>query len=191
MISAGSSNTVSASPKIWRPRLCGTKGVQRNINLARNWFERAIILNNPEAQENLRHLEEAALVDGAQVAARRASCIQTCAALHRSYVNSVCVRYSAIADGDKPERTKCVSMSLALAQQCRGSCREWAPTSLADNHCVTCFQMFIACQGGPDSQGSDMPPKDCLATHADCTANCRGQAAPTFATPNANAEKPK
>jgi hypothetical protein len=93
----------------------------------------------------IRHLEEAALVDGAQVAARRGLCIQTCATLHRSYVNSVCERYSAIADGDKPERTKCVSMSLTLAQQCRGSCREWAPISFADNHCVTCFQMLIVC----------------------------------------------
>src|SRR5262249_41511021 len=171
-------------------------GVQRNINLARIWFERAITLNNAEAQENLKHLEEAALVDGAQVAARRASCMQTCATLHRSYVNSVCERYSAIADGDKPERTKCVSMSLTLAQQCRGFCREWASTSLADNHCVTCFQMLIPCsisRGPPDSQGSDMLyavySKDCLATHADCTANCRGQTAPT--TPNVNAEKPK
>src|SRR5215813_1806245 len=116
----------------------------------------------------------------------------------RSYVNSVCERYSATADGDKPERTKCVSMSLTLTQQCRGSCREWAPTSLTDNKCVTCFQMLIACsisQQPPDSQGSDMPyavySKDCLATHADCTANCRGQTAPTSATPNVNAEKPK
>ena len=48
-------------------------GVQRDINLARSWFERAIALNNEEAQENLKHLKEAALVDGAQVAARRAS----------------------------------------------------------------------------------------------------------------------
>jgi TPR repeat protein len=53
-------------------------GVQRDINLARSWFERAIALNNAEAQENLKHLEKSALVDGAQVAARRASCVQTC-----------------------------------------------------------------------------------------------------------------
>src|SRR5262249_32020846 len=130
-----------------------------------------------------------------RVAARRASCMQTCATLHRSYANSVCERYSAIADGDKPGRTKCVSMSLTLAQQCRSSCREWAPTSLADNKCVTCFQALIACsisQEPPDS--NDIPyavPKDCFAMHADCTANCREQTAPTSATPNANTEKPK
>ena len=144
------------------------------------------------------HLEEAALVDGAQVAARRATCMQACATFHRSYVNSVCERYSAIADSDKPERTKCVSMSLTLAQQCRGSCREWAPTSLADNKCVTCFQTLIACsisQEPPDGQGNDMPyamySKRCLAALADCTANCSGQTAPTSGTPSANGEKPK
>src|SRR5262245_40345253 len=104
-------------------------GVQKDTNLARMWFERAIALNNAEARENLRHLEEVALLDGPQVAARRASCVQVCATLHRSYVNSVCERYTAtIADSDKPERAKCVSMSLTLAQQCRGSCREWAAT---------------------------------------------------------------
>jgi hypothetical protein len=173
-------------------------GVQRDINLARIWFERAIALKNAEAQENLKHLEEAALVDGAQVAARRASCMQMCATLHRSYVNSVCERYSATADNGQPERTKCVRMSLTLAQPCRSSCREWAPTSLADNKCVTCFQMLITCsisQGPPDSQVSDMPyavySKDCLAAHADCTANCRGQAGAKSETPNANREKLK
>ena len=170
-------------------------GVQRNINLARVWFEKAITLNNAEARENLKHLEEAALVDGAQVAARRASCIQTCATLQRSYVNSVCERYSATADNGQPERTKCVRMSLTLAQQCRSSCREWAPTSLADNKCVTCFQALIACsisQEPPDS--NDIPyavPKGCLAALADCTANCRGQTAAKSETPNANREKLK
>ena len=173
-------------------------GVQRDINVARVWFERAIALNNAEAQENLKHLEEAALLDGAQVAARRASCMQTCVTLHRSYVNSVCERYSATADGDKPERTKCLSMSLTLAQQCRGSCREWAATPLTDNKCVTCFQVLIACsisQEPPDSQGDEMPyalySKGCLAALADCTANCREQTVSTSGTPNASMEKPK
>src|SRR5262245_20315328 len=143
-------------------------GVQRNINLARMWFERAIARSNSEAEENLKHLEEIALIDGAQVAARRASCIQTCATLHRSYVNSVCERYSpTTTDSDKPERTKCVSMSLTLAQQCRGSCREWAPTPLADNTCVTCFQELIAC-----GRSQDPPEQGCLAALADCRANC-------------------
>jgi TPR repeat protein len=174
-------------------------GVQRNINLARMWFERAIARSNAEAQENLKHLEEVALIDGAQVAARRASCIQTCATLHRSYVNSVCERYSAITtDSDKPERAKCVSMSLTLAQQCRGSCREWAPTPLADNRCVTCFQELIACsrsQDPPERQGIDIPyaeySQGCLAALADCRANCREQMTPASATPNANRRKPE
>jgi hypothetical protein len=171
-------------------------GVQRDINLARTWFERAIALNSAEAQENLKHLEEAALVDGAQVAARRASCVQTCATLHRSYVNSVCERYSAIADGDKPERTKCVSTSLTLAQQCRSSCRKWAPTPLADNKCVICFQTLIACSISQEpTDSNDMPyavhSRGCLAALADCTANCRGQSAATSGTPNANGEKLK
>src|SRR5262245_27366932 len=174
-------------------------GVQRNINLARMWFERAIIRNSAEAQENLKHLEEVALIDGAQVAARRASCIQTCATLHRSYVNSVCERYSATTtDSDKPERAKCVSMSLTLAQQCRGSCREWAPTSLAENRCVTCFQKLIACsrsQDPPERQGIDIPyaeySQGCLAALADCRARCREQMTPASATPNANRRKPE
>jgi Sel1 repeat len=170
-------------------------GVRRDIILARSWFERAIALDNAEAQENLKHLEEAALVDGAQVAARRASCMQMCATLHRSYVNSVCGRYSAIADNGRPERTKCVRMSLTLAQPCRSSCREWATTSLADNKCVTCFQVLIACSIGqepPDS--NDIPyavPKDCLAVLADCIANCRGQTGAKPGTPNASTEKLK
>jgi hypothetical protein len=166
------------------------RGVQRDIGLARSWFERAIILDNAEARENLKHLEETAPVDGAQVAARRTSCAQTCATLHRSYVNSVCERFSAETDGDKPERTKCVGMSLTLAQQCRDSCREWAPTSMGDNKCVTCFQTLTACSGGqksPDSQGHELPyaayAKGCLAAFADCNANCSGQKAPTAGAP--------
>src|SRR5262249_39054842 len=164
-------------------------GVQKDTNLARMWFERAIVLNNAEAQENLRHLEEAAQLDGAQVAARRASCVQNCVTLHRSYVNSVCERYTApTADGDKPERAKCVSISLTLAQQCRGSCREWAPTLLAENKCMICFQTVIACSTNqePPDQGNDIPSavqsKDCLSALAGCTANCRGQMAPALET---------
>jgi len=170
-------------------------GVQRDLNLARSWFEKAITLNNPEARENLKHLEETARVDGAQVAARRASCVQMCATLHRSYVNSVCGRYSAIADNGQPERTKCVRMSLTLAQPCRSSCREWAPTSLADNECVTCFQALIACSIDRESPDrNDTPyavPKDCLAALADCTASCQGQTGAKSATPNASRQKLK
>jgi TPR repeat protein len=159
-------------------------GVQRDINLAKSWFERATALNNAEAKENLKHLEEETPVDRAQVAARRASCMQTCATLHRSYVNSVCERYSAIGAGDKPESTKCVSTSLTLARKCTGSCRKWASTSLADNKCVTCFQILIACsvsQEPPDNH--DIPyaahSKGCLAALADCTANCPEHTAAT------------
>jgi hypothetical protein len=170
-------------------------GVQRDINLARSWFERAIALNNAEAQENLKHLEEAPLVDGAQVAARRASCMQVCATLYRSYVNSVCGRYSAIADSGQPERTKCVKTSLTLAQPCRSSCREWAPTSLADNKCVTCFQALVTCTIGQEPPDrNDLPytvPKDCLAALADCTASCQGQTGTKSGTPNASREKLK
>jgi TPR repeat protein len=174
------------------------KGVQRNINVARGWFEKAVALNNTEAKENLKRLEEAALLDTTRVAARRMSCVQTCATLHRSYVNSVCERFSATADGDKPERTKCINVSVTTAKRCRDSCREWAPGPRADNKCVTCFQMLIACstsQESPDNQGNDRPyaeySRDCLAALADCTADCRRQAAaPTSSTPNANMEGP-
>jgi TPR repeat protein len=121
------------------------RGVQRDIDVARVWFEKASALNNAEAQENLKHLEDATPERRARVAARRVSCMRTCATLQRSYVNSVCERYSAIADSDTPERTKCIDMSLKLAKQCRNSCREWAPTSSADNKCATCFQILITC----------------------------------------------
>jgi TPR repeat protein len=172
------------------------RGVQRNINLARSWFEKAIALNNAEAKNNLKRLEETALLDGTQVAARRMSCLQACGTIHRSYVNSICARYSTtIADGDKPERTKCIDVSLTLAKQCRDSCRQWAPTPLPENKCVTCLQMLIACsssQEPSDDQGNDRPyaaySKGCLAALADCMANCRGQAVPTSATPES--EKP-
>jgi TPR repeat protein len=173
------------------------KGVQRNINVARGWFKKAVALNNTEAKENLKRLEEAALLDDTRVSARRMFCVQMCATLHRSYVNSVCERFSATADGDKPERTKCIDVSLKTAKRCRDSCREWAPTPRIDNKCVTCFQTLITCstsQGSPDNQ-NDRPyaeySKDCLAALADCTAGCRGQAAaPTSSTPNANMERP-
>jgi TPR repeat protein len=148
-------------------------GVQRDISLARMWFEKAIALNDSEAKENLRHLEEVAFVDGAQVAARRVSCMRACAALHRSYVSSVCERYSAVPDSDKPERAKCISVSLSVAQQCRGSCREWAATPLADNKCMTCFQTVVSCginQEPPEGQGYDISyaahSKSCLAALA-------------------------
>jgi hypothetical protein len=39
--------------------------VQRNINVARSWFDKAAALNNTEAKENLNRLEEVALLDGA------------------------------------------------------------------------------------------------------------------------------
>jgi len=171
--------------------------VQRDIDLGRTWLEKAAALGDADAQANLRHLQESPPLDGAQVTARRESCLRTCGTLHRSYVNSVCNRYSAMADGDKPDRTKCVSMSLTAAQQCRGSCRDWAHTSLADNGCVTCFQMLTACsvsQTQTDSQGNDMPyeesSKRCLAALAGCTANCRKQMAQPSGTPGADGERP-
>jgi hypothetical protein len=80
---------------------------------------------------------------------------------------------------------------VTLAQRCRESCREWAPTSLADNKCVTCFQTLIACSASrapPDGQ-DDADSKGCLAGFADCTANCRGQTAPASATSSAARER--
>src|SRR5262249_45975328 len=121
-----------------------------------------------------------------------ASCMQTCTTLQRSYVNSVCVRYSATADSDKPERTKCIDVSLTAAMKCRSSCREWASAPLADNKCVTCFQGLIACdssQAPLDGQNNDKPygvdAKGCLEAFDNCTADCRRQAA---GAPDANRE---
>jgi TPR repeat protein len=171
--------------------------VRRDIDLGRSWLEKAAALGDAEAKANLRHLQESPPLDGTQVAARRESCMQACGTLHRSYVNSVCNRYAAIADGDKPDRTKCVGTSLTAAQQCRGSCRDWAHTSQADNSCVTCFQMLTACstsQTPMDSQSNDTPyeesSKRCLAALADCTASCRRQMAQPSGTPGTNAERP-
>jgi TPR repeat protein len=172
------------------------RGVQRDINLARDWLKRASALNNAEAEENLKRLEELALVDGTQIIARRMSCMQACVTFQRSYVNSICARYSATSDDAKPERTKCVDMSLMLARRCRDSCREWAPTPLADNKCLTCFEGLIACRTGqelPDSQSKEGSFADsshsCLAALPGCTANCRGQPGPTSGTPE-SMEKP-
>jgi TPR repeat protein len=172
-------------------------GVQRDIELARTWLERAAALDNAEAKATLKRLEESPPLDGAQVAARRASCMQTCGAHHRSYVNSVCDRYLATVDSDKPDRTKCVSVSLTAAQQCRGSCVEWAHTSLPDNKCVTCFQMLTACsinETPPDGQGNDVAyeasSKRCLASLADCTASCRAQTAQPSGPSSANTDRP-
>jgi hypothetical protein len=81
----------------------------------------------------------AGLTDGTQVAARRSSCVQSCAGLHGSYVDAVCGRYSATENDDKSERTKCIEMSLIVAKQCRESCREWAPSLLAENKCMPCL----------------------------------------------------
>jgi TPR repeat protein len=161
-------------------------GVQKDFDIARSWFERAIALNNTEALENLKRLQNVVPPDGGQIAARRMSCVQTCATLHRSYVNSVCSSYSANADHDKSERTKCISMSLTLAIQCRNSCREWARTPLADNKCVTCFQILIACsvsQELPDTQSNDKSyaaySKGCLEGFMDCEDSCLEQTTPT------------
>jgi uncharacterized protein len=173
------------------------RGVQRNIDVARNWFQQAIALDNVEARKNLKVLEETAPPDGAQVAARRTSCMQTCVALHRSYVTSVCDHYPATADDDRPERVACISASLTLARQCRDSCREWAATALADNKCEACFHTLIACsisQEPADGQANErsyaVDSKPCLAASAQCTAKCHPAAAATPAAPDATAEKP-
>lgn len=158
------------------------KGVQRDINIARTWFERAATLSNVEAQENLRRLEQAALIDPAQVGARRTSCMQTCAALHRSYINSVCEHYSPTTNGGKPERTKCFNSALAVSRQCTDSCREWAATLLSENKCLTCFQALLPCsisQEPRNSQGDEtsyaLNSNSCLAALAHCTEECGGQ----------------
>jgi TPR repeat protein len=171
-------------------------GVLRDIGLARTWLERAIALGHADAQKNLRYLEESAPLDGAQVAARRGSCMETCQTLHKSYVNSVCDRYSATADDGKPERTSCVSLSLTLARQCRDTCREWAATRLTDNRCAACFQSLSACDVSPasaDHRDNDKSfaaaAKTCQAASADCTASCRKLMAPTAGMPGAG-EKP-
>jgi TPR repeat protein len=172
------------------------KGVQKDLVLARIWFEKAFSLDSAEAQENLKRLEQAALGQGAQIAARRTSCMETCATHQRSYVSSVCERYWALADSDDPERTKCVLTGLTAAKQCRESCREWAATSRPDNECLACFQSMIACSVGQDppaGQGNDKPPyaapKVCLAALADCNASCSGQAAPRAGAPDATSGK--
>ncbi len=155
------------------------RGVQRDIAVARGWFEKAVALGNPEAQENLKRLDQAGLTDGTQIAARRASCMQACAELHRSYVSSVCDRYSSVTgDEDKPERTKCIDTTLTLASQCRLTCREWAPTLLSDNKCLSCFRDVIACSiKGVRSKHGDkrsfaMDSEECLASLSECMTNC-------------------
>ena len=160
------------------------RGVLRDIKLARTWFERAVALNNVEAKANLNRLDQAGLTDGTQIAARRASCVSSCAELHRSYVDAVCDRYSSIATGEKSERTKCIDSSLTLARQCRDNCREWASTLLPENRCLTCFRAVIACSAGQGSVYSTadeshyaVNSKDCLGSHAECMTNCSRETA--------------
>jgi TPR repeat protein len=167
------------------------RGVQRDIKLARAWLEKAVALDNAEAQETLKRLDQAGLTDGTQVAARRSACVHSCTGLQRSYVDAVCGRHSASGSDDKSERTKCIEMSLTVAKQCRESCREWAPSLLAENKCIPCVQAVIACsirQEPPNSQGGDAQyavyAKACLAALADCMASCSRDTASTPGAPN-------
>jgi TPR repeat protein len=156
------------------------RGVPRDIKEAHAWFEKAVALNNLEAQSNLKRLDEAGLTDGTQIAARRTACVYSCAALHRSYVGSVCESGSSVTTEESPQRTKCVGIGLNLAQQCRASCREWASTLSVENTCLSCFQSVIACsvsQAVIDSTGyagaSTADSKDCRVAHAECMTTCR------------------
>jgi uncharacterized protein len=167
------------------------RGVPRDIKVARTWFEQAMTRNNAEAQENLKRLDQVGLTDGTQVAARRGACIETCAELHRSYVSSVCDRFSSTANVEKPERTKCIDMSLTLARQCRETCREWAPTLSAENRCLTCFSALIACSVSQKLRYSPSEERPyavhsgtCLASQTDCMAKCSGQASALSGTAN-------
>ncbi len=155
------------------------RGVSRDIKVARAWFERAVALGNTEAQANLKRLDEAGLSDGTQIAARRASCAQTCAELHKSYANSVCEGYSSTADGDKSERTKCIGAGLTLARHCRATCREWAPTLVSDNKCLSCFRSLIACsinRQPTNAEAAKTPfavdSSECLESLSDCMSSC-------------------
>jgi TPR repeat protein len=167
------------------------RGAQRDIKLARAWLERAAVLNDAEAQETLKRLDQAGLTDATQLAARRSSCVQSCAGLHRSYVDDVCGRYSASENDGKSERTKCVEMSLTLTRQCRETCREWATSLLAENKCIPCFQALLECsirQEPPNSQGDEAQyavySKACLAALADCVPGCSRETGPTSGAPN-------
>ncbi len=154
------------------------RGVLRDIAMARTWFERAVALDNAEARHNLERLDQAGLTDGSQIAARRASCMQTCAELQRSYVSSACGPYSSTVSEENPDRTRCIETGLSLASKCRGTCREWASTLSPDNKCLICFRSMIACSAGvsragegdekPDALGSS----DCLESLEECTTGC-------------------
>jgi TPR repeat protein len=161
------------------------KGVPRDIKVARTWFEKAAALGNTEGQENLKRLDRAGLSDGTQIAGRRASCVQTCAELHRAYVSSVCERYSSTADGDKPERTKCIDTSLNVARYCRDTCREWAPTLAPDNKCLSCFTDVIACslnRKAPNRENDSafaIDSSECLESFSECTQTCEKGTSPS------------
>jgi hypothetical protein len=157
------------------------RGVLRDIKEARAWFERAAVLNDTEARQNLDRLDQAGLTDGTQIAARRTACVQTCAALQRSFVSSVCEHHSSTSIEENPERTKCIEMSLTVTKQCRDTCREWASTLSSDNRCLTCFRSLIACSVSQESfrQGDERPyaedAKGCLGSLADCMTSCSRQ----------------
>ena len=86
-------------------------GAQRDVSVARSWFERAIALRNSDAVQNLRIVQDSIYLGGNEIGKRRASCSQSCTMTHQSYVNSVCVRPSTTL-ANSTEREKCISASF-------------------------------------------------------------------------------
>jgi hypothetical protein len=140
-------------------------GAQRDVSVARSWFERAIALRNSEAAQNLRIVQDSIHLGANEIAARRASCSQSCTMAHQSYVKSVCVRPSTTS-ANSTEREKCITASLLLAKACRDSCVAWGLSSQADNKCVACFRTFVSC--ATTSDGSE----SCHVALEHCTGTC-------------------
>jgi hypothetical protein len=148
-------------------------GAQRDVSVARSWFERAIALRNSEAAQNLRIVQDSIHLGANEIAARRASCSQSCTMAHQSYVKSVCVRPSTTS-ANSTEREKCISASLLLAKACRDSCPAWGLLAQADNKCVACFREFVSCatiSNGPESNAIQTTTP-CHVALEQCNAGC-------------------
>ena len=163
------------------------EGVERDEILAKLWFEKAAALGDEDAKVNLSRFEDAARAGyptlGMQIFARRTACAQSCRAIHRTYVTSVCDKFFSGAPVEVGDRRNCIDLSLRLSHQCGGSCREWAQSFERQNPCETCYQGLIECvEETPGADGIRAKEADysevsrrCVLSIDNCSAACRSR----------------
>jgi hypothetical protein len=161
------------------------QAVERDEATAKEWFVKAAALGDKDAQGNLSRIEEARRAGyaslGAQIGARRQTCVQSCRTLQRSYITSVCTKYFPNAPVEQGGRRNCIDLSLQLSKQCTGSCLAWAQLPDKENACETCLQAILQCSANdtrPDPGQSQEArytgvSQACLASASQCSEACR------------------